>query len=171
MKRILLFFLGTAILFVQLSCSKKMTAEQYHQQLLELHTFYKNYFEVFTTASSTSEELEKWNTGFENRKKSDLKLLEMMKASGLDDELHLIYEGIITHIEYSNAHTHKEVIAIKKKESQDLEDTSKLNRFYRDTSRYYRSKEELFVEHYFKFIHRHHLNADNSLLQLREELF
>lgn len=171
MKQILLFFLGTAILFVQLSCSKKMTAEQYHQHLLELHTFYKNYSEAFSASSSTSEELEKWNTDFESRKKSDLKLLKTMKASGLDDELHTIYEDIITHIEYSNSHNHREVIIIKKKESKDLEDTSKLNRFYRDTTRYYRSKEELFVEYYFKFINRHHLNADHSLLQLREELF
>lgn len=171
MKRVLLFFLGTVILFVQLSCSKKMTAEQYHQYLLELHTFYKNYFAVFATVSSTSEELEKWNTDFEKRKKSDLKLLETMKTSELDDELHTIYEDIISHIEYSNAHNHKEVITIKKKASKDLDDTSKLNRFYRDTSRYYQSKEEFFVEYYFKFINRHQLNADNDLLQLREELF
>src|SRR5690606_31968642 len=101
-----------------------------------------------SAAPSTSEELEKWNNSFESRKKSDLKFLKTMKASELDDELHKIYEEFITHIEYSNAHTHKEVIAIKKKASRDLDDTSKLNRFYRDTFRYYQSKEELFVEYY-----------------------
>ncbi len=166
LKFILLFIL---LIFSTISCSTKMDEEQFHEKLIDLHSFYHHYFENFASKSSTAEELTKWNNDFILRKKNDIKTLKQMKETELDDELCLIYEDIISKIEINNEHLYKEIITIKSKEVFDLEDTSKLNRFYRDTKKYYKGKEELFLELYYKFIRRNEIESNHTIHQLKEQ--
>ena len=169
LKRLSFLMVSIVLFFSIPSCTTKMDTDQFHDELIELYLFYKHYFESFASSESTAEDLIKRDEEYKLRKKKDEKTLSKMKATGLDDELCILIKSMLNDIKINREHLYKEITMVKSKEAHDLEDTSKLNRFYRDTKVYIKDKEEHFIDLYFKFIRRTEIEPDQTIFQLKKQ--
>lgn len=144
------------LLFIA-SCEKKMTVEKYQSDVLEFYSFYKDYFAAFTKETATAQEWIDWSRKLEKREKSDSKKIEQLKTAGYDDELPELLNSLLQEAQARGRHSHREVINFKTKKENDLEEHSKLKRFYRDTHLFFAQKEQDFEISYDKFVARYEL--------------
>ena len=169
--RIYLFVLSLFIVLGFSSCEQKtLTVENFHQHSVELFEFYTNYLTTFANSDSKPQELTDLTAIWTKRNKADLKQLETLKNSELDNEITDVLANLIRKVELYNEQLNREIIIIKSKETQDTEDIAKLRRYYDATTKYVRSAEEDFVELYFKFVKRNDLTINLKIEELRERL-
>lgn len=152
-----------------LSCSNPNTPEVYHENILEYYTFYNHYLMTFSDKKSSLETLIELNKDFENRKEKDKKQLNKYQTAEIYPEIDILFLATIEKIEASMKHEQKEILEIKKKKFQDLEDMGKFFRYQRDNSNFWNEKREQFADLYLKFTHTHQLSPNKELKNIATE--
>lgn len=169
------YILSLLIGLITFSCTNKyLTEEKFHQEIIELHTFYQDFFYTLAEELSTEDDLLNLKDAYEKRRDNDYKTIKQLKDTEIDNEISIFFKDLLQLIDVNFEHNYKEIIVLKHKEKNveylDLEDFSKLKRFYRDTKNFYHDKEKDFVISYFKFINRTELEPDAHLVELREAI-